>query len=200
MYVPSSIFSGFLCMMVAEIALFKGPLHINAAKKLLQCIKCCGNSFSLRYFYIFILSIRAWSSSLSLEIPGRSPKLPKYLLDQHSPYPRRIISSNYTLPPFSVCDPPFQDLSTRLLLLRCIHIIKYGLRPSVQVQAPVPTVLNREIFCSWICKAFFMNNNAFDNRLKVNILFKLFIIYKFHTTFYLRSISNNLTFNFLKIN
>ena len=32
-HVPSSIFSSFLCTVVAEITLFKGPVHINAAKK-----------------------------------------------------------------------------------------------------------------------------------------------------------------------
>ena len=32
-HVPSSIFSGFLYTEVVEIALFRGPLHINAARK-----------------------------------------------------------------------------------------------------------------------------------------------------------------------
>ena len=109
-------------------------------KKLLQCIECGGNNFSLRYFCILIISVRARSSSLSLEIPGKSPKLPKYLLDQHSPYPRRITSSDCTLSPFFVCNPPFRDLSNRLLLLGRIHIIKQGLRPSIQIQALIPTI------------------------------------------------------------
>ena len=69
-------------------------------KKLLQCIKCGGNSFSLRYFYILILFVHTRSSSLSLEIFGSPPRLPKYLLDQHSPYPKRITSSDCTLPTF----------------------------------------------------------------------------------------------------
>ena len=89
-------------------------------EKLLQCIKCNGNSFSLRYFCVLILFARAWSSSLSLEIPGRSPKSPKYLLDRYSSYPRRITSSNCTLPPFpymifqsgaSLIVCPFSDVS-----------------------------------------------------------------------------------------
>ena len=75
------------------------------SEKLLQCIYWGGNSFSLRYFCILILFVRAWSSSLLLEIPGRSPKSPKYLLDQHSSYPRRITSSDYTLPPFPYVIP-----------------------------------------------------------------------------------------------
>ena len=69
-------------------------------EKLLQCIKCGGNSFSLRYFCILILFVRAWSSFLSLEIFGGSLRLPKYLLDWHSPYPRGITSSDCTLQPF----------------------------------------------------------------------------------------------------
>ena len=69
-------------------------------EKLLQCIKCGGNSFSLRYFCILILSVRAWSSFLSLEIFGGSLRLPKYLLDRYSPYPRGITSSDCTLQPF----------------------------------------------------------------------------------------------------
>ena len=32
-HVPSDIFSGFLYMVVVEIALFKGSFHINAARK-----------------------------------------------------------------------------------------------------------------------------------------------------------------------
>ena len=32
-HVPSGIFSGFLCTVVIEIVLFRGPLHINAVRK-----------------------------------------------------------------------------------------------------------------------------------------------------------------------
>ena len=83
-------------------------------EKLLQCIKCNSNSFSLRYFCVLILFARAWSSSLSLEIPRRSPKSPKYLLDRYSSYPRRITSSDCTLPPF-----PYMILQSRASLIIC---------------------------------------------------------------------------------
>ena len=98
-HVSSGIFSSFLWMVVVEITLFRGLLHINAAR--LQCIKCAGNNFSLRYICILILFVRAWSSFLSLEIFGGSPRLPKYLLNRHFPYSRGITSSDCTLQPFS---------------------------------------------------------------------------------------------------
>ena len=40
-----------------------------------------GSNLSFRYFYILIFFVRAWGSSLSLDISGRSPKSPTYLLD-----------------------------------------------------------------------------------------------------------------------
>ena len=38
-------------------------------------------AFAFRYFYILIIFACAWNSSLSLNLLGRSPKLPKYLID-----------------------------------------------------------------------------------------------------------------------
>ena len=52
-------------------------------------------AFASRYFCILIIFAYAWSSSLSLDLPGGSPKLPKYLLDWYSLYPRNINSSDY---------------------------------------------------------------------------------------------------------
>ena len=52
-------------------------------------------AFNFRYFCILIIFACAWSSSLSLDLPGGSPKLPKYLLDWYSLYPRRINSLDY---------------------------------------------------------------------------------------------------------
>ena len=56
-------------------------------------------AFDFRYLCILIIFACAWSSSLSLDLPGRSPRLPKYLLDWYSLYPRSINSSD--------CIPPF---------------------------------------------------------------------------------------------
>ena len=121
--VPSVIFFGSLGMVMVENTLFRSLLHINAARKVAAVHECGGNNFSLRYFHILILSVCAWSSSLSLEILVRLPKLPKYLLNRHSSYLSSITFSDCTFPPSSICDPPFQGPSTRLLLLGRIHII-----------------------------------------------------------------------------
>ena len=69
-------------------------------------------AFTFRYFCILIIFACAWSSSLSLDLPGRSPKLPKYLLDWYSLYPRRINSSDYIPPSF-----PYVILHSRPLLI-----------------------------------------------------------------------------------
>ena len=52
-------------------------------------------AFASIYFYILIIFAYVQSSSLSLDPPGGSPKLPKYLLDRYSLYPRSINSSDY---------------------------------------------------------------------------------------------------------
>ena len=65
--------------------------------KLLQCIECGGGSFSLRYFCIFIVSVRAWSLSSLLESSERLPKSPECLLDWYSSGPRRMTFSDLDL-------------------------------------------------------------------------------------------------------
>ena len=52
-------------------------------------------AFVSRYFRILIIFLCVWSSPLSLDHPGVSPKLPKYLFDRYSLYPRSINSSDY---------------------------------------------------------------------------------------------------------
>ena len=52
-------------------------------------------TFASRYFCVLIIFACAWSSSLSLDPLGGSPKLPKYLLDRYSLYSRSINSSDY---------------------------------------------------------------------------------------------------------
>ena len=52
-------------------------------------------TFASRYFCILIIFANAWSPSLSLDLPGGSPKLSKYLLDWYSSYPMSINSSEY---------------------------------------------------------------------------------------------------------
>ena len=52
-------------------------------------------AFASRYFCILIIFACAWSSFLSLDPPRGLPKLPKYLLDWYSLYPKSINSSDY---------------------------------------------------------------------------------------------------------
>ena len=57
-------------------------------------------AFTSRYFYFLIIFACAWSSSLSLDLLGESPKLPKHLLDWYSSYSRRTNSSDYIISSF----------------------------------------------------------------------------------------------------
>ena len=109
-------------------------------EKLLQCIECGGNSFSLRYFYILIPFVHSRSSSLPLEVLRKSVKVLKYLLNQHLSYPSSITFSNCNLPPFPSRGPPLQYLSVCFLLLGHIYFTKYDLRPSIQIWDLVPTI------------------------------------------------------------
>ena len=54
-------------------------------------------AFASKYFWILIIFACAWSSSLSLDLPGGSSKLPKYLLDRYSLYLRSIDSRTISL-------------------------------------------------------------------------------------------------------
>ena len=56
-------------------------------------------AFASGYFCILIIFVCAWSSSLSLDLLRGSPRLPKYLLDRYSLYPRSIDSLDY-IPPY----------------------------------------------------------------------------------------------------
>ena len=57
-------------------------------------------TFVFRYFCILIIFACAWSSSLSLDLPGGSPKLPKYLIDWYSLYSSGINYLDYIPPSF----------------------------------------------------------------------------------------------------
>ena len=69
-------------------------------------------TFISKYFCILIIFACAWSSSLSLDPPGESPRLPKYLLDRYSLYPRSVDSLNYIPSSF-----PYVILHSKHLLL-----------------------------------------------------------------------------------
>ena len=69
-------------------------------------------TFASRYLCILIIFVCAWSSSLSLDLPWGSPRLPKYLLDRYSLYPRSVDSSDYIPSSF-----PYVVLHSEHLLL-----------------------------------------------------------------------------------
>ena len=52
-------------------------------------------AFASKYFCILIIFTCAWNSSLSLDLPEGSLRLPKYLFDRYSLYPRSIDFSDY---------------------------------------------------------------------------------------------------------
>ena len=70
-------------------------LHKCGQKSCCSVFNAVVAAFTSRYFCILIIFACAWSSSLSLNPPGGSPKFLKYLLDRYSLYPRSINSSNY---------------------------------------------------------------------------------------------------------
>ena len=108
-------------------------------EKLLQCIECDGNSFSLRYFCILIPFVHSLKFFLKLEVLRRQVKVLGYLLNQHSSYPSSITFSDCNLLPFPSRGHPIQYLSDCFLLLGYIYFIKQNLRPSTQIQYLVPT-------------------------------------------------------------
>ena len=88
--------------------------------------------FTSRYFCILIIFACTWSSSLSLDLLGGSPRLPKYLLDRYSLYPRSIDSSDY-IPSYFLYVIIHWASPTHLLLLGRIQVLEYGPRPIIPI-------------------------------------------------------------------
>ena len=70
--VPSDTLSSFLWVVIVKATLFKGLLHINAAKKLATWHSMRWQQLFLRYFLASTLPIRSWCTSLSAKFPGMS--------------------------------------------------------------------------------------------------------------------------------
>ena len=70
-------------------------LHKCSQRSCCSAFNAVVAAFASKYFCILIIFACAWSSSLSLDPPGGSPRLPKYLLDRYSLYPRIINSLDY---------------------------------------------------------------------------------------------------------
>ena len=97
----SAIFFGFLWM----IGGWNYTVQWSSPHKCSQKSRCSAfntviTAFASRYFCILIIFAYAWSPSLSLDTLGRSPRLPKYLLDRYSLCSRSINSSDYILSSF----------------------------------------------------------------------------------------------------
>ena len=59
--IPSDILFGFLWVVVAKAALFRGLLHINAAKRVVAIHSCNGSSFPLD-IYVFPSSLYVYDA------------------------------------------------------------------------------------------------------------------------------------------
>ena len=70
-------------------------LHKCGQKSCCSAFNAAVAAFASRYFCILIIFACTWSSSLSLDPPRESPRLPKYLFDRYSLHPRSINSSDY---------------------------------------------------------------------------------------------------------
>ena len=68
--VPSDTLFGFLWVVVANAVLFRGLLHINAARKVVAVHLMRWWQLSLRYFWVSFLLVCSWGMSLSLEFLG----------------------------------------------------------------------------------------------------------------------------------
>ena len=87
-------FFGFLWVVVAKVALFRGLLHINAVKKVAVMHLMRWQQLSLRYSWVSFLLICSWGTSPPLELLGGSFWLLEYILGLHTSHPRRNSSSD----------------------------------------------------------------------------------------------------------
>ena len=99
-FVPSDTLLGFLWVVVAKAALFRGLLHINAARKLDAGHSMRWQQLFLRYFLSLILLERLGGTSLSLELLGSSLWAIGYAFDLCKAYPRGRSSLDHLFQPF----------------------------------------------------------------------------------------------------
>ena len=102
MFVPSDTPSGPLWVGVVKAALFKGLLHINAARKLATEHSRRWQQFFLRYFLAPILPVRSQCTSLSVKFPRRSLWVIENTFVLCFVHPRRQSSSDHLFQPFNL--------------------------------------------------------------------------------------------------
>ena len=128
-----SIFSGFLWTVVLKI-LFRGLLHINAVRKaaavhLMRWWQLFPKIFMYLYHLctrvksIFIVGV-SWKIVQVTRMPARLMFVRFEKDDPLGPRPSTL----------SWRDHPFWDLPSHLLILRCIPISKWGLRPNIRIR------------------------------------------------------------------
>ena len=83
--------------MATKAILFRGPFIINAARTLVGCIKCKGDSFSLNCSYIIPPCASYCTRPFFGEHPGRLPLMAYRSLLQESRMPRTESSSATSL-------------------------------------------------------------------------------------------------------
>ena len=94
-FVPSDTFSDIQCIVVAKVTLFRGILHINAARKVVTMHLMRWQQLSSRYFWASFLLVCLWSMFLSLQLLGGSFYLLEYIFELHMPHSRSNSSSDY---------------------------------------------------------------------------------------------------------
>ena len=94
-FVPSDTLSSFLWVVVAKTALFRGLLHINAARKLVARHSMRWQQLFFRYFLTSTLPIHSWCTSLLVEFPRMSLWVIEYIFDMCFVYPMRHSSLNH---------------------------------------------------------------------------------------------------------
>ena len=72
MLVPSDTLLSLLWVVIAKAIMFRGLLHINAAKELAAGHSMRWQQFFFRYFLAFTLPVRSRCTSFSAEFPGMS--------------------------------------------------------------------------------------------------------------------------------
>ena len=75
--------------------LFRGLLHINAARKVAIVYLMQWQQLFLRYFWVSFILVCSRSTSLSMELPGGSLQLRLQILELHVSYPRRSSSLDH---------------------------------------------------------------------------------------------------------
>ena len=100
MLVPSDTPSGLLWVEVATTALFKGLLHVNAARKLTAEHLMRWQQPFLRYLWISIPLVSSWCTFPLMEFPRRSLWTKGHAFSPCFTYPRRHSSLEYFPQPF----------------------------------------------------------------------------------------------------